>query len=327
MLYAGFRIGYFHPACNLPYCRWLRTTPWTSSKPLPLGPIHLVLQDGVVVLVMALLAYLQPDLNPLHLIAFFLGVYLALLALTFRWTGQWACAYAVAFGLGLVVRLWHHPWAAAAAAVLVYPLAYTGLRHSLANFPSWQEEIGRSLSGQQAGNPPRDTLGWPFDRLQPKPPTWTKGISTRDAVLVSLLAGWWLYAVGSLPTDPGLRLGIVETVHFGVIGLLTLGRLVAYCAGARPPIGVWGRLWTLRWIIPGYDKIFIAPLSVVLIAVLFPHLSARHGIEPEIGFPCSLCLALLAVWNIGPSLLNWHLTGRHRLVPGTAVQQRSIRVG
>src|SRR5690242_578151 len=44
--YAVFRVSSYHPFTNLRYGQWLRTTPWTSSKPLPLGPIHLAWQDG-----------------------------------------------------------------------------------------------------------------------------------------------------------------------------------------------------------------------------------------------------------------------------------------
>jgi hypothetical protein len=331
--YAGFRIVHFYPVCNRPYRQWLRNTPWSSSRLLPLGPVHLVWQDGVVLTVMALLAYLQPpDLNPLHLVTIFLVAYQALLALNFRATGQWALFYAVAFGLGLVVRLWHYPWAAMATAVLVYPLAYAGLRRSQANFPwdlSWQEELHRGLSGQGKGYlaGEADMLGWPFERLWPKLPKGMRGISTRDAILASLLAGWWLYAVASLPSDAGLRLGIVLTVHLAAVALLVACRLVAYRTGHKPPINAWGRLWTFRWIIPGYDKVFLGPLAAVLIGVLLPEFSVAQGLEPEIALPLSLSVAMLACFCIGPSLLDWHLTGQHRLVPGVTLQQRCLKVG
>jgi hypothetical protein len=333
LCYAGFRIFYFYPVCNHPYRRWLETTPWNSRKPLPLGPVHLVWQDGVVLLVMALLAYVQaPDLNPLQLLTTFLVAYLTALAVNFRPVRQWALFYGVAFGLGLVVRLWHHPWAAAAIAVLLYPLAYAGLRRSLASLPwdlSWQEEIYRKLSAQRKGSlsGEADTLGWPFERLRPKAPIWTSGILTRDAILASILAGWWLYAVASLPADPIVRRGIALAVHIGAVGLLSSLLLFAYCTGNMPPISFWGRLWTFRWIIPGYDKVFLAPLAVLLIGAWLPVVGVAHGLEYEVAVPLSLSLALVAGLNIGPSLLNWHLTGQHRLVPGLDIRQRCVKVG
>jgi hypothetical protein len=331
LAYASYRAMYFHPFYDFRYGQWLRTTPWTSSKPLPLGPVHLVWQDSIPLLAIALLAFLQGDLNPLHLLIFSLLVYLAVLALGFRATGQWAFAYAVAFGLGFVVRLWYHPWFSAAAAVLLYPVAYAGLRQSLAKFPwdvPWMDHFGRAMSGRGTTNPAGDEnlLGWPFERLRPKLPART-GISTREALLVSLLAGWWLYAVAPLLSDPRARLGMVLFAHFSAIMFLTLGRMIVYCVGYEAPISVWGRLWTFRWIIPGYDKVFVAPLAAVLIGSLLPGVAAAHGLEPEFAMPPALSLALLAGLSLGPSLLNWRLTGQHRLVPGASMQQRCIKVG
>ncbi|HEY9508324.1 MAG TPA: hypothetical protein VIV82_00535, partial [Verrucomicrobiae bacterium] len=35
--YAVFRIWRFHPACNHAYAAWLKLSPWTAERPLPLG--------------------------------------------------------------------------------------------------------------------------------------------------------------------------------------------------------------------------------------------------------------------------------------------------
>ena len=190
----------------------------------------------------------------------------------------------------------------------------------------WREDLIRAVSSQATRGPSSDAgpLGWPFDRLRPKWPAGT-GIRSRDAVLVSLLAGWWLYAVASLSSDPAVRRGIVLCVHGAAIVFLAGGRLATYSAGYASPISLWGRLWTLRWIIPGYDRIFVAPLAVVLIGALLPEVLSLHGLDVEVAGPLSLSLALLAGLSIGPSLLNWRLTGQHRLVPG--LQQPSIKVG
>ena len=44
-MYAFYRVWTFHPALRPGYCQWLCGTPWTSRKALPLGPVHLVWQD------------------------------------------------------------------------------------------------------------------------------------------------------------------------------------------------------------------------------------------------------------------------------------------
>src|SRR5689334_8276086 len=38
--YAIYRIWRFHPACNHAYAAWLKLSPWTANRPLPLGPVH-----------------------------------------------------------------------------------------------------------------------------------------------------------------------------------------------------------------------------------------------------------------------------------------------
>src|SRR5947209_2936166 len=48
-LYAIYRVWTFHPALRPDYYQWLRGTPWTSRKPLPLGPVHVVGQDVLLV--------------------------------------------------------------------------------------------------------------------------------------------------------------------------------------------------------------------------------------------------------------------------------------
>jgi hypothetical protein len=78
---------------------------------------------------------------------------------------------------------------------------------------------------------------------------------------------------------------------------------------------------------PGYDQIYVAPSAAMLIGVLVPAVAAAHGVKPEFAVPPSLSLALLAGLSIGPSLLNWRLTGQHRLVPGASIQQRCVQVG
>ena len=49
LLYGQYRVIAFHPLWRREYFAWLRETPWHRSRPLPLGPVHLVAQDVVIV--------------------------------------------------------------------------------------------------------------------------------------------------------------------------------------------------------------------------------------------------------------------------------------
>ena len=62
VVFAMFRVG-FHPVHRPEYRAWLACTPWTAAKPLPLGPVHLIPQDGVILaLLLLMLGTAGPEL-------------------------------------------------------------------------------------------------------------------------------------------------------------------------------------------------------------------------------------------------------------------------
>ena len=56
-LFGAYRVLAFHPALNSEYHDWLRLTPWTPDRRLPLGPVRLTVPDVVVMAVFAALGY------------------------------------------------------------------------------------------------------------------------------------------------------------------------------------------------------------------------------------------------------------------------------
>src|SRR5262249_39312255 len=106
LIYAAYRVFSFHPAFNAAYHTWLATTPWTSRHPLPVGPLHLVVQDLLVLLFLAGLAWMRhPDVSPQGLILEFLFIYELSLAVSFAVLKMPWFGYAIGFGLGLVILL------------------------------------------------------------------------------------------------------------------------------------------------------------------------------------------------------------------------------
>ena len=47
VLLGFYRVIAFHPYFRADYLRWLKSTPWTVRKPLPVGPVELVPEDGL----------------------------------------------------------------------------------------------------------------------------------------------------------------------------------------------------------------------------------------------------------------------------------------
>ena len=102
--YTVYRLAAFHPALRPGgYYKWLSGTPWTSAKPLPLGPIHLVWQDVLLVGIVVGVFWPRLQVDTLRAVQVFLGFYLVGLGIVHGVTGQRLWAYCVGFGVGCMV--------------------------------------------------------------------------------------------------------------------------------------------------------------------------------------------------------------------------------
>ena len=328
--YGMFRVLRFHPVFCDDYRQWLKQTPWTSKRALPVGPVRLVPQDVVVLAIVLVLLHDWP-LRFLTVPLAFLSGYLAMLCYSFWITGQRRSGYLLAFGVGLVVRVAVVPGIALGIAVMLYPLALVALRRALARFPweddSWWNQLvaewenrRRQLKMKKSfGKPVRPDLGWPFDRFQPAPRT--RGVRHADGLLVSLLAGWWMYALASIIPDGKDKADVLTMLCFYATIACLVTRLFTYCRFYWPPISLWGRIRTFRWIVPGYDQVFVAPIGILLTGIIAPLGLRSIGLAPDIAIPISLSLVLVVTLNVGPTLRGWQLTGSHRVVPGIGKSQ------
>lgn len=343
VLYGVYRALAFHPLVRPDYRTWLQSTPWTSRKPLPFGPVHLVWQDAVVTLALGLLAIYGLELPWFAPLLLLLLPYLICMTLVLGCTDEHALCYALAFGFGALILLSEQPDIVAVFAIALYALAFIGLRRSLRQFP-WEIEEDNVKSGMyvtdgasgydrtpQLGLPMQQVqnqlftarstqaartkqIGWPLDKLNPQESL--SAISRVDGVLISLLVGWYLYALNGIPGLGEWASGTVWVLRFAT-GVFALVRVGIYCGGYSPPIGFFGRILTGRLIIPGYDRVFVAPLCAVLTSFIAPIVLRSFGLPLGIAIPVSASLVLIVLIIIGPTLPRWRLTGCHRIVAGT----------
>ena len=313
--YGAFRVLAFHPLFRPAYRRWLELSPWTSRKPLPVGAIRLVFQDLVLLLAVLLLLH-DSQVRFVLVPSAFLGSYLVVLCLSLMLTGGWQIGYALAFGLGVAVRLGNQPVASLCVLAALYVPAYVGLRRALARFPwkmpDWWEQV-EALFKPKRTEPSKTALGWPYDHLPFDLPD--RLIPRKDGGLASLLAGWYLHAAASVMPDAEDPEAILAMAFFFCMMGCAVARTAAYCAVHRPPISFWGRIWTLRWIIPGYDQVLVAPICALLIGPAAV-MSCVLGLPPKIVLPLGVSLMLLITMNMGPTMKRWRLTGNHRIAPG-----------
>jgi hypothetical protein len=328
--YAAYRVVAFHPIFLPDYRNWLATTPWTSRLPLPVGPVHLVPQDVIIVGLVAGLAHQQhPALGIVPLVLKFLLFYELCMAASFAILRMPWFAYLLAFGMGLLCLVWDSTIVALEVSVALYLISLFGLRKALANFASWNPEW---MAGEQfqprslekmVERARQNILGWPFDNIRTK--DVAPSISYRDGIMLSLLSGWWMFVV--LRRFAGV--GNLEPVYVLIGGIgqfAVLGRLGTYCWGYLPPISIWGRIFTLRWVIWGYDHVFLAPLAGLLVTVLGIAAAHNWSVPVDAAAPAILALMWLMTLNLGPSLKRWRLTGRHRMSPAMLMMNSQSEV-
>ena len=332
-----YRVAAFHPLFDNDYLSWLWLTPWRYDKPLPRGPLHLVPQDVLMVgLIVALMLHrpaVPPELVPLtFFVTYYLTLAASLLFVDLRWWGYMLSALT---GLAIAVAT-RHSLLGLAVAALAYIPAYVAVRWTLATFPwgqrtiEWRKGVARQWQIFTAGHRqfaamsvnlerPESEVHWPFNLLHARqlPHPWGKG----DRLAVALLAGWWCWVIFGTPQLEQMSLGLGPMLYITLLGFVVFGRLIVYCANYRPPISFWGRIFTLRWIIPGYDKVYLTPLATLGLGIAFPIALIQLQFDPPLVLALSIPPFLIAGLLGGPPLVHWRLTSPARLVPGVRNQQ------
>ncbi len=205
---------------------------------------------------------------------------------------QFLCAFLLSHLFDLAVTLWltricgdrlYHgrrpgpgrlalaqPIACLVASTLVYLIAYEGLRRGLEQFPWKPRKLIRS---EYRLDKPRvwhdEPCGWPYDRMM-RETLIDRGISRIDVVLCCV--HWDLVAFrpllvhrrsvrsGSVSLPSMFLFLVIDHVLLQAPHLSTEDIIVRSRFGAES--------WTFRWIIPGYDHVFLAPICTILAGLL-----------------------------------------------------------
>jgi len=159
-------------------------------------------------------------------------------------------------------------------------------------------------------------IGWPFEYLNVY---GTYEISILGAFILSLLLTWWLHVTQSIFIDSR-----IVTCFFLFVLNVAIFRTGIYGGIHRPPISLLGRIFTGRLIIPRYDKIFIAPICILLAGVALPLGLLKMGYVDTWIFELSFFLIFFLAFSLPPNLREWRLTGAHRI--GRHVQKIQPRL-
>ncbi|HEV3339942.1 MAG TPA: hypothetical protein VG125_06285 [Pirellulales bacterium] len=313
----------YHPVYHAEYRAWLMLTPWTPRIRLPVGPIHLVPQDAIW-FCLGLLLWHDPQVSRLYLPCCVLLGYLAVICLSCRATGMLGFGYLLAFGLGEVVRQWYDPLAALCVAAWLYLAAWAAVRGMLARFP-WQLPWYWGKSPQALGEEVKLRLmGWPLDQLHGR--VFDPRTSLLHGTLASLLLGWWLYCADKLITNPPAAAGMMQMGVLIVTVLCLIHRTIRYLIEYRPPISFWGRIWTLRWIIPRYDHILVAPALICFSQALLPGVLVGWRVPADVASAITAAVVAFLALTMPPTFERWRLTGFHRIVAGNTNKQEFMKI-
>jgi len=161
-------------------------------------------------------------------------------------------------------------------------------------------------------------LGWPFNALSP----WTPRPSTpiKERLLIAALIGWWMHAFlfNIQNTEFVNGIGLMVSGYGGII--LVIAKMGSYGGNHASPLNLAGRFWLLKWIIPGYDRV-VVPLLVLIIVVPTVGLTGHFWLQVP-GHTLIPLVTVAALWCFiltGPDPVNWKLTCPARITHGKLV--------
>jgi hypothetical protein len=90
---------------------------------------------------------------------------------------------------------------------------------------------------------------------------------------------------------------------------------------------LWGRFRTLRWIIPGYDQVFVAPICTLFAGPTSLGLFLACKLPLEVCLPMATGVIVLVGLITPPRLRHWRLIGQHRIVHIPSQAKAFVKVG
>jgi hypothetical protein len=181
-------------------------------------------------------------------------------------------------------------------------VCYAGLRSVFARFP-WNTAPGH-VDAAAARRPAFARLchiPWPYGKLSPAAPA--PFVSMKACVVVSLLAGWWGYVAAQLCRQFTPAFVILLAVF------MALTRLMGHVGSYSAPISLWGRIRNGIWLIPGYDKVFLAPACIVAAGFVLPWFLRDLGVPVPLVIGPSLAVLVFMSFSLPPSNAEWNLAG------------------
>lgn len=309
----GFLRGLSFPMIfDQKYFPFLVLSPCNDEKRLIYGRVSLYWLDVVVLFFIMFSALLFPIVHVLFPLIAFLGVYLFAVYLGFLVSEN--RKFFIYPGLVLLLAPFLvFPFKSVEVAFIIllgfYVIALVGVRKFFRNFP-WNTKYWTAdhfkIWRKEAFS--KKVVQWPYRDLfaEAKKPD-----SPLFYLALSGLLLWWIHVIIWFIQEDITR---ALPVYYFLVFIFALLRLVSYALYSSPPINFWGRIWTGHIIIPGYDKIFIAPLLILLVGFSGPLLLQIIGLPVVISYEIMISVTLFLTCSLPPSVRSWKYTGHHQMV-------------
>jgi|GEM_PF-2243323 len=332
VLYGFYRVRAKHPWYMPEYAAWLALTSWRVGMRLPLGPVKIVPQDALVLLLAWLWTLDSSIFTPGHVVTLFTAPFVIAHLPPLGAAGATGRVYVVFMGLALAAWLTPTSLSGVPALVACYAVVMTGLSQSLRsavagnNCAATQFAVLLGQKEDRARARPLK-LGYPYPQLAPEPPAALRdasgtsqvdGISMRDAALLSATLALWAFVIASFaPTPPDRE---ITSLWMTIVLLMVAiaGRVAVYVVPFQPPISFLGRIVNGHWLIPGYDRVLLPAIYAGLPLTLFLLVPRGESGGVVWAAPVAIFVGWFITLGMRPTLRNWALTGNHRISTGAS---------
>lgn len=331
---AAFMLGVWRCAAFYPYPagkygKWLTLTPWRYGMSLPKGAVQLNLTDLAIAAMLCLTTLVDREMPVVTPLAVFLYTYIIVTMIS-TINGIPLTGYREKkFLILMIIPLAFYPEPSInnmlISLAVCYLLCRSLLRDVLKAFPwnqtLWMERDEDILARKSLKYV---ATGWPYSVLAA---TEEKRFSIKNktaaVILLNLLIVWYLHALLALNEDKNIPILLSFILcYFAALNIII--RLVVYLKGTAPPISFLGRIMNGYLIIPKYDRVFVAPLSIIALVILTIYFMPKSAQHAAWCFEGAVFAILYISLGFQPGLNQWRNTGAVRLVR-SKMQENQIR--
>ncbi|MBL7214776.1 MAG: hypothetical protein ISS71_03750 [Phycisphaerae bacterium] len=321
-IYSMTRIFRFHPAFNKKYLIQLTLSPWKVGKALPRGPVNLFWADAIIVTFFMVLTFIFPVHHwPILLIIFLAAYNLGLLA-SFCITRQIEFISTYVLLAPLIVYPHLNFYIALMVLISLTSIGLWGVHCYFKQFPwntPWWNKNQVDELKQQAIT--QRVIQWPFRELNITN-IFSAGVET--GVILAILFFMYAHTINWLVYNMENE-RITAFIYAIPIIFLPIFRFTSYAIKYRPPISFLGRFRTGRLIIPGYDKVYIGPIVILLAGIFMPFLLKILAIPNHITYELSASICIFLAFACPPNFEKWHYTGHHRILKPLSPPTRTVK--